>query len=138
MEVPDDKKGERSGRGAGSWSRAKVFVMVGSEEDENPKSPRKLGKAGHVRMIVVSDLESGTIPLGTGESVSAEASVVGDDTKSHVKFPEMSKEYAGRIVSVNEAGKVAFMMPHGNSGREDWACRHLPRYQAGIPERIPQ
>lgn len=104
-EVPDDKKGEKSGRGTGSWSRAKVFVMVVSEEVENPKSPRKFGKAGHVRMIVVSDLKSGTIPPGTGESVSAEASVVGDDTKSHVKFPEMSKEYAGRVVSVNEAGK---------------------------------
>ncbi len=108
-EVPGDKKDEGFERGAGNQSRTKVSVMDRSEEVENPKNPkssRKPGKAGHVRMIVVSDLKSGTIPAVAGESVGAEAIVVSDDTKPHVKFPKMSKEYVGRVVSVGETGKV--------------------------------
>ena len=34
------------------------------------------------------------------------ASVVSDATKSHVKSPEMFWEYAGRVIQIDEIGKV--------------------------------
>ncbi len=59
-----------------------------------------------VRMGGIPDLESKTISPIAGGSVDAESSVVSDGTKSHVKFPEMFRKYVGRVISVDEIGKV--------------------------------
>ena len=101
-----DKKHESPKRGAGSQSKTKVLVMAESEEVENPKNPDKPKKVGHVKMVVIPDLKSKTISPIAGGSVDAEASVVSDGTKSHVKFPEMFREYVGCVISVDEIGKV--------------------------------
>ena len=50
--------------------------------------------------------QSRTVTAIAGECIDAEASVVSDATKSHVKFPEMSREYAGRVIQIDEIGKV--------------------------------
>ena len=105
-EVPENKKDEDTKRGAGSQSKTKVLVMAESEEIENPRNPDKPKKVGHIKMVVIPDLKSKTITPIAGECIDAEASVVSDGTKSHVKFPEMSGEYVGRVIGIDEIGKV--------------------------------
>ena len=50
--------------------------------------------------------QSKTITPIAVECIDAEDSAVSDATKSHVKFPEMFKEYAGRVIQIDEIGKV--------------------------------
>lgn len=105
-ETPDEEKDEVPKQGFGSQSKTKVLVMAESEDVDYPKNPDNPKKVGHLKMIVIPDLKSKTISPIAGESIGAEASVVSDGTKSHVKFPEMFKEYVGRVTSADEIRKV--------------------------------
>ena len=105
-EVSEDKKDEAPKRGVGSQSKTKVLVMAESEEIENPRNPDKPKKVGHIKMVVIPDMKSKTITPIAGECIDAEASVVSDGTKSHVKFLEMFREYVGRVIGIDEIGKV--------------------------------
>jgi len=134
-EIPEDEKDEEPKRGAGSQSKTKVLVMAESEEVENPKNPDKPKKVGHIKMVVISDLKSGTISPIAGESIDAGASVVSDGTKSHVKFPGMFKEYVGRAISVDEIGKV---LPWGHVAISNAKTRLANIYHGIKPEFLQE
>lgn len=105
-EITEEEKAEAPKRGAGSQSKTKVLVMAESEEMDTPKNPDKPKKVGYIKMAVIADLKSKTISPIAKESIDAEASVVSDGTKSHMKFPEIFKEYVVRVIRVDEIGKV--------------------------------
>ena len=105
-EVPDEQKHQKKKRGAGSQSKTKVLVMAESEEVKEQKSGKKGKKVNHIKKIVIPDAKASTIDQAAEKSVDATASVTSDATKSHVHFPEIFREYTGRVIAVEDIGKV--------------------------------
>ena len=67
-------------RGRGSQAQAKVLVMVESEEVEEQEQikHRPARKAGHLRMIVIPDLEAGTLDMTASDCIDTQAEVLTD------------------------------------------------------------
>lgn len=105
-EIPDDQKDEPLKAGAGSQAKTKVLVMAESSTVENPEKGKKPKKVGHIKMLVIPDAKASTIDPVAKESIEAEASVVSDGTKSHVHFPDIFREYDGRVIKPEDIGKV--------------------------------
>lgn len=105
-EISEEEKGEKLKRGAGSQAKTKVLVMAESEEVDEPKSGKKPKKVNHIKMIVIPDLKSSTIDPVAEVSIDNNSSVVSDGTKSHINFPDKFKEYIGRVIAVEDIGKV--------------------------------
>ena len=74
-------------RGRGSQQQAKVLVMVESEpvdedEDEQQKH-RPNRKAGHLRMVVIPNLEAGTLDMNAQKCIDPKAEVLTDASTSY-------------------------------------------------------
>ncbi len=96
-------------RGNGSQRKAKVLVMVGSEEpgdEDKPKSGDKSRKLGYVRMKVIQDLQSNTICDAASEVVDKESEINMDDSKSHNKLEKVFPNSIKRVVEGKDAPTV--------------------------------
>ena len=80
--VPEDEqdKDEDRKRGRGSQVQSKVLVMVESEpvDKKDQKKDRPTRKAGHLRMVVIPDLEGGTLDMTAEGCIDNQAEVVTD------------------------------------------------------------
>jgi len=65
-------------RGRGSQAQFKVLVMVESEPvgKEEQKKDRPNRKAGHLRMLVIPDLERGTLDMNEEKWIEKDAEIL--------------------------------------------------------------
>jgi hypothetical protein len=78
-------EGEKLKRGIGSQNKAKVLVMVESQdvEEDKGKKNRPTKKCGHIKMEVIKDLKSETFETATEKSVEKESTVTMDNLRGH-------------------------------------------------------
>ena len=93
-------------RGVGSQNKAKVLVMVESEEVENPKKGKKNRKCGHLKMQVIPNLKAETFKSSVKKSVNAGAAVVMDNLAAHSGVEEVTAKSKRQTVPGKDAPKV--------------------------------
>lgn len=87
----DDDKDAPSKRGRGSQKQSKVLVMVESKPSEKPpkKNRKKPARScGHVKMVVVEDLQWETVKSVVESSIDKEATVRTDGYTTYSKLKE--------------------------------------------------
>lgn len=81
MELPEEEKDKPLKRGRGSQRKAKILVMVeSSKSKEAPKKGRPDKVVGHLKMKVISDLESKTITKVVKEQLEPSVELTTDDS----------------------------------------------------------
>lgn len=102
----DKSDDEPQKRGVGSQQKAKVLVMVESEEAETPKKGPKSRKCGHMKMLVIQDLEAETFKSAAQENIDGSATVIMDNLRSHSGVEEVVAKSKLQTVPGKEASKV--------------------------------
>ena len=105
-EVREDQKDKPLKRGRGSQSKAKVLVMCESTPRDIPKKGRKDKKAGHLKMKVIPDLNSGTITSVVKERVDGDSDLTTDDSTSYVELEQLVNSHTSQVVKPEEVEKV--------------------------------
>lgn len=102
----DSKEQDRLKPGLGSERKAKVEVMVESEETEPKKKGQKTRKAGHIKMKVMKDLSSATVNDIAAKSIDSSADIIGDAYPSHSKLDNVAAKVKKDVVKPKDAPKV--------------------------------
>lgn len=95
-------------RGRGSSKQAKVVVMASCEpvpEDKRGKHS-KATKLKYVKMMVVDDLEAGTIAAVVESDIDPSSTVVSDAYAGNNRIKEKVARHISRVVPSDQAGKV--------------------------------
>ena len=106
-ETDEDEKDKPLKRGRGSQRKSKVLVMAESKPVEGKTT--KTGKprqVGHLKMVVINDLKSGTITTQVKKNVSSQARIDSDDSTSYVKLKDIVKEHCPQVIPPKEIGKI--------------------------------
>lgn len=90
----------------GSQHKAKVLVMVESQEVEGPKKGKKNRKCGHLKMQVIPNLKADTFKKSVENKVSSEATVIMDNLAAHSGVEEVIAKSKRQTVPGHEAPKV--------------------------------
>lgn len=93
-------------RGRGSQRKAKVLVMVESEQVENPKNPQKPKRVNHLKMIVIPDLKAPTIDQVAKTSIDKDAKITTDASTSYTNFKDYFTQHDASVVLPIEVAKV--------------------------------
>ena len=94
-------------RGNGSQRKAKVLVMVESEPVVAPKKGKKDRRVGHLRMVVIENLEADTVKEAVNDVCEKESTeVILDGSTAHVKVSEVVKKAEARIIRPKEGYKA--------------------------------
>lgn len=102
----DAKEQDRLKPRLGSERKAKVEVMVESEETEPKKKGQKSRKAGHIKMKVMKDLSSATINEIAGKAIESSADIIGDAYPSHSKLDDVAAKVKKDVVKPKDAPKI--------------------------------
>jgi transposase-like protein len=106
-EIGEEEKDKPLKRGRGSQKKSKVLVMAESEPVEGVKTKNgKPRKVGHLKMIVIDNLKSGTITPVVEETVSGSSIIDCDDSNSYVKLKNRVEEHRPQVIPENEIEKT--------------------------------
>lgn len=92
--------------GLGSERKAKVEVMVESEETEPKKKGQKSRKAGHIKMKVMKDLSAETINNIAEKAIDSSADIIGDAYPSHSQLDKVAANVKKDVVKPKDAPKI--------------------------------
>lgn len=106
VESGEDKEKDRLKPGLGSERKAKVEVMVESEETEPKKKGQKSRKAGHIKMKVMKDLSADTINDIAAKAIDPSADIIGDAYPSHSKLDDVAANVKKDVVKPKDAPKI--------------------------------
>ena len=98
---------EKIKRGIESQNKAKVLVMVESQdvEEDKQKKNRPTKKCGHIKMEVIKDLKSETFETATEKSVEKESTVTMDNLRGHNGVEKAVENSKKQTVPGKEAPK---------------------------------
>jgi transposase-like protein len=63
-------------------------------------------KAGHLKMVVINSLKSGTITPLAEKNVSDKATIDSDTSASYIKLKDIVREHRPQVIPQNETGKI--------------------------------
>jgi len=105
--MPSEERANPLKRGRGSQKKSKVVVMAESTPvEENTKGKNKTRKVGHIKMMVVDDLKSGTISTLVENNVCDEAIIDSDHSTSYVKMKDIVKEHRPEVIPKTKIGEA--------------------------------
>ncbi|WP_270570314.1 IS1595 family transposase [Bacteroides eggerthii] len=94
IELPEEEKDKPLKRERGSQKKAKVLVMVKSSSSEKaPKKGRSSKTVRHLKMQVISNLESEAITKIVKEQLETSVELTTDDSTSYIKFNEQVQSH---------------------------------------------
>lgn len=120
--VDIETKDEKRKRGRGSQKQSKVLVLIESKPveptEKDIKYKHKPGqKVGHIKMIVMIDLQAKNINTKVGEMVENEASGISDAYKGYNKLTEVLK--AHEVVNTSGIKEAHTALPWVHSAIEN-------------------
>jgi transposase-like protein len=112
--VDAETKDEERKRGRGSQKQSKVLVLIESKPVESKGKDIKYKhkpdrKVGHIKMIVMDDLQGKNINTKIDEMVENEASAITDAYKGYNKLEEVLK--AHEVVNTSEIKEAHTVLP---------------------------
>lgn len=112
--VDVDAKDEKRKRGRGSQKQSKVLVLIESKPVESKEKDVKYKhkpdrKVGHIKMIVMPDLQGKNINTKINEMVENESSAISDAFKGYNKLEEVLK--AHEVVNLSGIKEAHTVLP---------------------------
>jgi len=104
--IPEEEKDKPLKRGVGSQRQSKIVVMSESSFVENPKPGKKPKRVNHLKMVVIDDLQAGTILNTVKEHVNPLAELTTDDATSYSKLAEHVKSHDAQVVKPEDMPKI--------------------------------
>lgn len=105
-EKEPEEKDQPQKRGAGSQRKAKVLVMVESEEVTQEKKYKKNRVCGHLKMKVLEDLQADTITGKVKEMADEKTELISDASSSHAGLDEAVAKVTKQAVKPKDGHKV--------------------------------
>jgi len=112
--VDKESKEEERKRGRGSQKQSKVLVLIEStpispEEKDDKYKHKPDRKVGHVKMIVMENLQSKNINKKMKETVNIDTSAVSDAYKGFNKLEEILKSH--KVINTSEIKETHTVLP---------------------------
>ena len=104
--IPDEQKGEKLKRGAGSQNKSKVMGMTESTGAENTEPDRPLRKVNHIKMRLVPDLKADNAAGIVREQVCYQSDIQSDDSTTYKKLNKVVQSHQPQVIKPDELQKV--------------------------------